>query len=589
MPNLPKYLLHAYLPDGQEVSVEISKFPCTIGRKPENDLVLNDSSVSSHHALLMLGPDGVAVLEDRLSTNGIYCNKQKVSALPLDRRRKVVLGKVTLEITPVETSPDSEIIHPSATISRKAGAGLAGIICPHCWHNFRLDEFLFISRHQSLIGDPVLGSDAQQRFLPSRFTAEGNAIDAMGMSCPDMACPRCHLRIPLAASEMPPLFLSIVGATASGKSYFLTSMSWGLRNTLNRDFAISFADTDAVNNQIINDFEESLFLNSDQETPVALRKTELQGELYNQVLLDNMLVNLPKPFMFTITPAEHHPHYQEVKASMSRTLVLYDNAGEHFEPGMDLVDNPTTQHLLHSDTIFFIYDPTKDVRFRKLISGSDDFQLSPKSRVQRQEIILTEMISRIKKYSGLRSGGKIARNLIVVISKCDIWKQLLGFELPAEPWKWDPAASTCCLDVEFLRNVSFAIRNLLTKVCPELVTTAETFSGDVLYLPNSALGHSPKLDDNGMSGISPADIHPFWSTVPMLYFFYEHGFIPALSKELSRQHQDTPVEYRKSGDLFFVTIPGLDKPLRVPLCYGGSQLQCPGTDIWFTLPSADQN
>ena len=86
-----------------------------------------------------------------------------------------------------------------------------GIVCPHCWHRFDVEEFLFIARHQSLVGDPVLGADAQQRFLPSRFTPEGNAIDSAGTSCPDMACPRCHLRIPQPASEMPPLFLSSPG------------------------------------------------------------------------------------------------------------------------------------------------------------------------------------------------------------------------------------------------------------------------------------------------------------------------------------------------------------------------------------------
>jgi hypothetical protein len=32
--------------------------------------------------------------------------------------------------------------------------------------------------------------------------------------------------------EMEPLFLSILGAPASGKSYFLTAMTWQLRQAL---------------------------------------------------------------------------------------------------------------------------------------------------------------------------------------------------------------------------------------------------------------------------------------------------------------------------------------------------------------------
>ena len=609
--------LKAYMPEAVlERRIEI--FPCRIGRQNSNDVTLADPSVSSLHAILSQDDDGTIHLEDQWSTNGMFRDGQKVASVVIDHPQRIVMGRIYVDFaltqeeldalpplggvqqhaaerTQAMQEPSATVmeleqlaaspVNRSATFTRgNANSAHRGIICPHCWHSFDVSEFLFIARHQSLIGDPVLGADAAQRFLPSRFTPEGNAIDAAGMSCPDMACPHCHLRIPQAAAEMPPLFLSIVGATASGKSYFLTSMTWNLRNTLSRDFAISFTDTDAVNNQILNEFEETVFLASDQEALVALRKTELQGELYNQVLLDNMLINLPSPFLFTVAPAEHHPMYEQVKDAMSRTLVLYDNAGEHFEPGMDSVENPTTQHLLHSDTIFFLFDPTKDVRFRRRIKDVDDPQLSANARVQRQEIILTEMINRIKKYSGMRSGQKSRKTLVVVLSKYDTWRSLLNCELPEEPWKWEPELNTCALDVPLLKNVSFEIRTLLDELCPEIVSTAETFAGEVLYLPNSALGHSPELDEEtGLLGIHPRDIEPFWATVPMLYFLCQHGFIKAAAPE---PHEDSAdVRCRQSGDIFFVEIPGRRKPLQVPLSFAGSQLRCPGTDIWFTVPA----
>jgi hypothetical protein len=621
----------------EPVCYTVSRFPCRVGRAANNDIVIPDNSVSSLHAVLASDPEKGIVLEDQWSTNGLYLGTQRVSQLSVDRSMQLVMGRVKMDLAldmaglddmvvpepdlpaptfrkisiqsdasgsePRQLSPSAhasgdprssgyrvplpaepEAGTPAATISRLSGSGRQGIICPHCWHRFDVDEFLFIARHQSLIGDPVLGADAAQRFLPSRFTKEGNALDVAGMSCPDMACPRCHLRIPQAASEMPPLFLSIVGATASGKSYFLTSMTWDLRNTLSRNFAISFTDTDAVNNQILNDFEETVFLHSDEQELVALRKTELQGELYNQVLMDNMLINLPKPFMFTITPAEHHPQYEQVRQSMSRTLVLYDNAGEHFEPGMDSVDNPTTQHLLHSDTIFFLFDPTKDVRFRRRLSGGKDPQLAASSRVQRQEIILTEMINRIKKYSGMRSGRKTAKTLIILVAKYDVWQQLLDAELPQEPWHWDNASNTCALDISLIKNVSFALRHLLEQICPEVVSTAESFAGEVLYLPNSALGHSPELNEStGMIGIRPQDVAPYWVSVPMLYFFYERGFIQDVRPENRQLRPETAASCKLSGDIYFVSLPGLKKPLQVPLSYAGRQLRCPGSDMWFTI------
>ncbi len=644
--NTPECFVRVIMQRSEPVVYRVLTFPCRIGRLPDNDIVISDNSVSSLHAVLALTGSGDIQLEDQWSTNGIYFETQRVSQLAIDRLVKIIMGRVRLDISldasdfagdgesvrvldgswpapgavsPAETVDVPEALpvpalglpsaagrrhseqtssvkvlasaetpypssSPAATISRTAASGRQGIICPHCWHRFAVDEFLFIARHQSLIGDAVLGADSAKRFLPSRFTPEGNALDAEGMSCPDMACPRCHLRIPQAASEMPPLFLSIVGATASGKSYFLTSMTWDLRNTLLHNFAMSFTDTDAVNNQILNDFEETIFLHPDADELVALRKTELQGELYNQVLMDNMLINLPRPFLFTVTPAEHHPQYEVVRESMSRTLVLYDNAGEHFEPGMDSVDNPTTQHLLHSDTIFFLFDPTKDVRFRKRLSGGLDPQLAAKARVQRQEIILTEMINRIKKYSGMRSSRKTAKTMIVLVSKFDVWKQLLDFDLPEEPWVWEPKYNTCALDVPLIKNVSFALRHLLDRVCPEVVSTAEAFAGEVLYLPNSALGHSPEVNpDTGMVGIRPRDVAPFWVSVPMLYFFYERGFIPGMPGGRGAQ-AEVEASCTLSGDVYFVMLPGLTKPLQIPLSYAGYPLRCPGTDMWFTIP-----
>lgn len=604
----------------------IEDFPCRIGRSADCDITLQEPSISSLHAVLAQTPQGVLQIEDQWSTNGIYLDRRRVTQLAIDRKLELVLGRVHVEValsadelaghaptaelaaesaasaaekppppatvtaptlrsTPARPRRSERSEPPAATISRSAGSGRRGIVCPHCWHRFDVEEFLFIARHQSLVGDPVLGADAQQRFLPSRFTPEGNAVDAAGMSCPDMACPRCHLRIPQAASEMPPLFLSIVGATASGKSYFLTSMTWDLRNTLSKNFAINFTDTDAVNNQIVNDFEETIFLNSSSDELVALQKTELQGELYNQVLLDSMLINLPKPFMFTVTPSEHHPQYEEVRAKMSRTLVLYDNAGEHFEPGMDAVDNPTTQHLLHSDTIFFLFDPTKDVRFRARLQSTDP-QLAEGARVQRQEIILTEMINRIKKYSGMRSGTKTTKTLVIVLSKFDVWRGLLDEELPDTPWQWDSRFNTCVLDMHLLRNLSFQLRSLLEDVCPEMVSTAESFAGEVIYLPNSALGHSPELNqETGMIGIRPRDVKSFWVSVPMLYFFHEKGFIPALPAARRTPHETTPVECKISGDVVFVRLPGREKPLQVPVSYLGYRLRCPGSAMWFDMPA----
>lgn len=98
--------------------------------------------------------------------------------------------------------------------------------CPHCWTTFRPEQSLFVTEHVELLGDARLGPDAQTRFLPTRFNVQGDAIDAKGFPCSQIACPQCHLTVPRACLELPPLFLSIFGAPGSGKSYYLAAMTW---------------------------------------------------------------------------------------------------------------------------------------------------------------------------------------------------------------------------------------------------------------------------------------------------------------------------------------------------------------------------
>ena len=50
------------------------------------------------------------------------------------------------------------------------------ISCPHCWNEFAPEESLWLAEHPDLIGDTRLGPEHAIRFLPSRFTADGEAM-----------------------------------------------------------------------------------------------------------------------------------------------------------------------------------------------------------------------------------------------------------------------------------------------------------------------------------------------------------------------------------------------------------------------------
>jgi hypothetical protein len=338
---------------------------------------------------------------------------------------------------------------------------------------------------------------------------------------------------------MPSIFLSILGAPASGKSYFLTTMTWLLRQTLPRSFSLSFGDADPASNRSLNEYEERLFLNENQDRLVALDKTALEGDLYDTVLFSGQSVSYPRPFIFSLKPLEEHPNYKAV-SSLSRAVCLYDNAGEHFLPGQDTARSPVTRHLALSRAMFFMFDPTQDPRFRRACSGkTSDPQMGDRARTSRQETILLEAADRVRRYTGLAQKARHQRPLVVVVTKFDAWASLLDRTIPESPWAPTRFANLSAMDTEQVDAVSTDVRTLLVRLTPELVSAAEGFAEHVVYIPVSSLGRAPEVDkQTGFLGVRPRDLRPLWTEVPFLYTMarWMGGIIPYLKP---RDSQDT--------------------------------------------------
>jgi hypothetical protein len=383
---------------------------------------------------------------------------------------------------------------------------------------------MWIAAHNDLMGDPVLGPEKPRRFLPTRFTISGQAIDARGVACQQLACPRCHLSLPRSAIESHMLYVSIIGGPKTGKSYLLSAMTWALRERLPSAFAISLNDADPVANQHLNENESTLFLPEDPEKLVALAKTEESGDMYDQANIDGQTVSLPRPFLFNIRPTAQHPHANHPE-KVSRVICMYDNAGESYQPGKDTMASPVTQHLAKSRVLMFLFDPTQDPRFRdKCRAFNQDPQLTSARGTQRQEILLSEAASRIRRYANIPLGQKHERPLLILVPKSDVWGALLHEDLVSEPIIPNGAGrGLATVDVLRIDRMSQKLRTLLLNETPELVAVAEDFCQHVVYIPISALGRSPEETElpGGGKGlfIRPKDIKPRWTTVPVLYMF----------------------------------------------------------------------
>src|SRR5438105_10736338 len=80
----------------------------TIGRKPDNDLVIDNPAVSGHHARIVK-EEGAFFIEDLGSTNGTFLNDAKVQKQKLKNTDRVAVGKHLLifqdEVAPPPPPP----------------------------------------------------------------------------------------------------------------------------------------------------------------------------------------------------------------------------------------------------------------------------------------------------------------------------------------------------------------------------------------------------------------------------------------------------------------------------------------------------
>lgn len=97
--------------------IALDKERLTIGRKPHNDIQIDNLAISGEHAVITTLLND-AFLEDRNSTNGTYVNGQPVKKHVLQPNDVIELGKYRLRFIPEEVQ--SSGLEPSEMIDTQA-------------------------------------------------------------------------------------------------------------------------------------------------------------------------------------------------------------------------------------------------------------------------------------------------------------------------------------------------------------------------------------------------------------------------------------------------------------------------------------
>ncbi|PHX79722.1 MAG: hypothetical protein CK541_03635 [Opitutia bacterium] len=385
------------------------------------------------------------------------------------------------QVAPLLSPPEEVAVRPGGKKLLVAEQNRGAHLCPVCWTRFDAGDALSIAVHEDLRGDPILGSDVRLRFQPTRFNDQGLALDPMGLACTDIACPHCRRQLPPGYLDRTHHIISLIGAPSAGKSYYLAVLTRTLQERLPEDFNLAFKDGDPSGNMLLNQMRNTLFSAATPEEAL-LGKTALEGATYERLPRLGRMVSLPRPFIYSIS--------RTGRVRDETSVILYDNAGEHFEPGIDIHDSPGAMHVATSSGLIFLFDPTANARFKSRLIGVEDPQLTLKGRIDQQDSILAEMETRMKRVLGLAQEERIKTPLAFVVGKSDTWEKLLSHPL-------ETVVKDGTLDLAAVARNSSRVRDVLVSICPGLVASVESLAEQVSYFAATSFGHTPVMIQAG--------------------------------------------------------------------------------------------
>jgi pSer/pThr/pTyr-binding forkhead associated (FHA) protein len=102
--------------------VTLAKERTTLGRRPYNDIVVDNLAISGEHAVLhMIGGD--VYLEDLNSTNGTYVNGRAIKKQALEHNDIIEVGKYKIRFlaSTAEVGPGESVVPPRTTVQPSSG------------------------------------------------------------------------------------------------------------------------------------------------------------------------------------------------------------------------------------------------------------------------------------------------------------------------------------------------------------------------------------------------------------------------------------------------------------------------------------
>lgn len=145
-----------------------------IGRAAEAGIRIEDEGVSRHHARITVGADDTLVVEDLGSTNGTFCNGERITRRVLQDGDKLQVGKTSiLKYSLQDTLEEQFMVRQYESATRD---GLTGCFNKNYFLERLPSEFAFAQRHQKNLVLAIFDIDHFKKINDTYGHPAGDAV-----------------------------------------------------------------------------------------------------------------------------------------------------------------------------------------------------------------------------------------------------------------------------------------------------------------------------------------------------------------------------------------------------------------------------
>ncbi|HLI90703.1 MAG TPA: hypothetical protein VKV37_18580 [Ktedonobacteraceae bacterium] len=379
------------------------------------------------------------------------------------------------------------------------------LICPFCFHAFRLEDAPFRCVIPSCPGSEIDEAYVRARgcsavpmgrvLVPARRRRWSSApremrCDACSQTSRVRLCPHCHFELPHDMGLIDQRIVAIIGGRATGKTHYIATLITRLQQEVGKEFNLTV--------RMLGDNTQERW-ERDFYTPLFVNKTLLQPNRPAEV---DASVKVPLIFRFTFNRGGYR---------RALNMSFFDSAGEDLTTltSMSLYN----RYILHADGIIFLLDPLQIPLVRAQLPPENLPPANPRSS---PEQIVGRLRDLFEREHRLRVARPIKVPIAFALSKIDTLFPL--FEPGSE--FFHPGWHAGYLDLDDVQSVHTEVATCLAGwINQNFCNIIESSFACYNYFGVSSLGEAPG------AGNRLTEVSPFRVEDPFLWLLYRLALI----------------------------------------------------------------